>query len=251
MPGRPIVSGIGTLTEYISAYVDYHLQPLLSLIPSFIQDSTHFLNKLTNLPPLVNDTILVTLDVSALYTNIPHREGILACSKIMALNGITQHVEISQLIKFILAHNNFMFNDRHYLQIKGTAMGTRMAPSYANIFMHFLEQDILAKSPSKPSFYVRYIDDIFMLWEHGKQELDRFFSFVNNFHDSIKFTIECSTESIPFLDVLVRINHGNLETSVYSKPTDRHAYLHFNSFHPRHIKESIVYSQLLRYRCIC
>ena len=205
VPGRPIVSGIGTLTEYISAYVDRFLQPLLFTIPSYIQDSTDFLNKLNAIPSLDEGVILVTMDVSALHTNIPHDEGVLACDKLMAAKGITQHTELSQLIKFILEHNNFIFNDRHYLQVKGTAMGTRMAPSYANIFMHYLEQQIITLSPCKPCFYVRYIDDIFMLWDKGEKELNNFFSLANDFHGSIKFTTQSSTDQIPFLDILVMI----------------------------------------------
>jgi hypothetical protein len=43
--------------------------------------------------------------------------------------------------KFIkLFINNFTFDGNHYLQINGTAMGTKMAPSYANIFMGDLEE---------------------------------------------------------------------------------------------------------------
>ena len=45
-PGRPIVSGIGTLTEYVSAFVDRELQQILADIPSYIEDTTDFLNKL-------------------------------------------------------------------------------------------------------------------------------------------------------------------------------------------------------------
>jgi hypothetical protein len=40
----------------------------------------------------------------------------------------------------VLKKNNFTFNGDHYLQINGTAMGTNMAPSYANIFMGKLEK---------------------------------------------------------------------------------------------------------------
>ncbi len=45
-PGRPIISGIGTLTELISGYIDNILKPLLPDIPSYIRDTTDFLNKL-------------------------------------------------------------------------------------------------------------------------------------------------------------------------------------------------------------
>ncbi|XP_033120928.1 uncharacterized protein LOC117120039 [Anneissia japonica] len=44
-PGRPIVSGNGTLTEHISGFVDSILNPLLPFIPSFVQDTTDFLRK--------------------------------------------------------------------------------------------------------------------------------------------------------------------------------------------------------------
>ena len=43
-PFRPIISGIGCLTENMSAYVDKILQPFLPKLSSFIQDTTQFLN---------------------------------------------------------------------------------------------------------------------------------------------------------------------------------------------------------------
>ena len=71
-PGRPIISCNGHPTERISEFVDYHLKPLVQTLPSFIKDTTHFLLQKDN-------AILVTLDVSSLYTNIPRSEGIDAC----------------------------------------------------------------------------------------------------------------------------------------------------------------------------
>ena len=63
--------------------------------------------------------------------------------------------------------------------------------------------------------------------------------------------MDYSSKEICFLDVLVMIKEGLIETSVYSKPTDKHTYLHFNSFHPHHSKQSIVFSQLIRYKRLC
>ena len=65
--------------------------------------------------------------------------------------------------------NNFEFGDQHFLQIHGTAMGTRMAPSYANIFMGKLEQELLAHAREKPAVWWQYIDDVFALWNHGEE----------------------------------------------------------------------------------
>ena len=77
-PGRPIVSANGHPTKRISEYVTNILNPLVFKLPSFIKDTTHFLNKLSSLDNLPNNSLLVSLDVSSLYTNIPHSEGIQA-----------------------------------------------------------------------------------------------------------------------------------------------------------------------------
>ena len=50
---------------------------------------------------------------------------------------------------------------------------------------------------------------------------------------------------------MVRINGDKFETDLYSKPTDCHQFLEFNSAHPIHIKKSIVYSQGLRIKRLC
>ena len=64
--------------------MDYHLRPLVRTIPSYIKDTTDFLMKVQSLTNLASNNLLVTLDVSSLYTNIHHEEGIAACTE--ALN---------------------------------------------------------------------------------------------------------------------------------------------------------------------
>ena len=141
-PGRPIISGIGTLTEPLSGFIDSILNPYVNSIPSFVQDTTHFLRILSDIPPLPPSSLLVTLDVSALYSNIPHADGILACKEFLTKKGQPPNFvnDICRLIEFVLKHNDFSFNKKNFLQMKGTAMGTKMAPSFANIFMACLEE---------------------------------------------------------------------------------------------------------------
>ena len=67
--------------------------------------------------------------------------------------------------------NNFTFNDKNYLQIHGIAMGTRMEPSYANLFLAKFETDALSRAPYQPHTWWRYIDDIFMIWTHSVDDL--------------------------------------------------------------------------------
>ena len=70
---------------------------------------------------------------------------------------------LTSLTHFILTHNYFSFNSLHYLLVKGPAIGTRMAPSYANLFMGSLEEDFMNSEDSKPDLWLRFIDDIFLL----------------------------------------------------------------------------------------
>ena len=74
---------------------------------------------------------------------------------------------------------------------------------------------------------------------------------LNKFHPNLSFTYETSKEMVNFLDLNVSLRNGAISTDLYVKPTDGHQYLHYKSFHPEHIKNSILYSQALRLSRIC
>ena len=74
-PGRPIVSAIGSPTEKISAFLDFFLQPYLPKLRSYVKDTGHFLYLIDQLGRLPDNAILVTLDVTSLYTNITLEEA--------------------------------------------------------------------------------------------------------------------------------------------------------------------------------
>ena len=57
---------------------------------------------------------------------------------------------ICDLIRMILTMNIFTVDDKHYLQVHGTAMGTKLAPSFANLFLGLFETKALAKALFKP-----------------------------------------------------------------------------------------------------
>ncbi|KAI8513414.1 hypothetical protein Bbelb_100530 [Branchiostoma belcheri] len=73
-PGRPIISANECATERISEFADFHLRPLVQRLPSYIKDTTDFLQKLHTLGKIPSTAKLVTLDVSSLYTNIPTKK---------------------------------------------------------------------------------------------------------------------------------------------------------------------------------
>ena len=255
-PGRPIISANGAPTEKISQFVDHFLNPPTQKLRSFVKDTTHFLQILDNIGILPPNCILVTLDVSSLYTNIPNDEGIAAARDTLHRSrpgpGVKPTNEsLVKLLELVLKRNNFQFNGNNYLQVGGTAMGTKLAPGYAVNYMGVFEENNVYNFLITPLLYLRYIDDIFIIWQHGKDNLDIFIDHLNSCSDHIKFTSETSTEQVAFLDTIVQLRNNQIETDLYSKPTDSHNYLMYDSAHPQRCKDSIPYSQFLRIRRIC
>ena len=226
-------------------------------LPSYVKDTTDFIKKLESLPEDPGQQkILVTMDVRSLYTNIPNDKGIEAVQHFFRQrarpgDGILSKV-ISVFLRLILTVNNFVFNDQNFIQINGCSMGTKCAPPYACLFMgKFENQYILPRIQQKISMYVRYIDDIFLIWKGSEQELKEFLEVINTIHPSIKFDYKFSRERIEFLDTIVKLVNNKLSTTLYTKPTDRRAYLHAQSYHPSSTKRSIAFSQATRLRRIC
>ena len=254
-PGRPVVNSINSPTAAISKYVDYQLQPIVTQLPSYVKDTTDFINKLDLVKTVPTNCILVTMDVKSLYTNIPHNEGLEATKKFMSRHNIKPSliVIVTTLLSLILTLNNFIFNGINYLQKIGVAMGTKCAPTYANIFMgDFEEKYIYPFLGQCSTLYLRFIDDIFMIWNGSQDELNTFIETLNQQHNTIKFDIKTSTKEIDFLDTKVFIDENNLlKTKLYTKDTDTHNYLHRKSAHPENLKRAIPYGQALRIRRIC
>ena len=121
------------------------------------------------------------------------------------------------------------------------------------LFMHNLEEKLLRNAPTKPCFYARFIDDIFMIFDQGEEKLKEFINYMNTGHDTIKFTAEYSRKKISFLDVTVKVDrHTNrLYTELFTKETDTQNYLHYSSAHPKHCKRGVPKGEFLRIRRNC
>ena len=190
-----------------------------------------------------------------LVVNKKKNNGLDACRRFLTSDTYTRNqlpVEcILSLIRLVLENNHFQFNNDNYLQKLGTAMGSTMAPAYASLFMGKLEQDFLKSRSLAPSIWLRFLDDIFMVWDHSIESLHSFIDALNSFHPSIKFTYNISTKTVNFLDVTVSKSE-NLEfvTNVYVKSTNVHKYVEYSSCHHKSCKNGIPYSQGKRYRRI-
>ena len=209
-------------------------------IPSYVQDKIDFLRKINQIDFVPDSSYLVSLDVKSLYTNIPNAEGLKSVKT--SLEKYSKRTASTKVITTFLALkltlNNFIFKFKNYLQIKGCAMGTICAPSYANIFMDHLERKFIY--PFIKTFFLiclRFIDDIFFIWTGSKTDLEKFLNALNTKHPSIKFEYEISREIISFLDTEIYIKNSKLHTKIFRKKTDHQTFLNVSSEHPKSLKK--------------
>ena len=262
---RPICSGSEGVTVKLSEFIDSFLGPAARKTKSYVKDTTDFVNKVKNvcLPTSTDPVFLATMDVTSLYTNIDHSEGVEACMKFLDARNNKRFPtnRLCSLIYFILKSNTMRFLDTFYHQIKGTAMGTPMAVNYANLFMSSFENDLLADYSSihgtQPFLWLRYIDDIFFVWVGSEESLHGFIDFAKQysatkkFKSNITFTSMHSNQSVQFLDTVVHLEGDRLTTDLFSKPTAAHDFLHRSSYHPQHLLNALPKSQFIRIRRIC
>lgn len=261
-PLRPIVSQIDSPCYNLSKYLDYLLTTAEKSIPYLLQDTTRFLQLIKTLPATLENTILFTIDVTSLYTVLPHKMVIEYVTEmyeetISNWNNFTPELRpvpdyvIKRILNTVLSQTFFSFNGKNYTQNYGITMGSSSSVKIANITLFKHLQKILPNYKGKlPDVQFRLIDDIFGTMHGTDIELHDFVEFLNNSHTSIKFTVESSKSEIPFLDTLVYIDNNKIKTRLYKKPTDNKQYLHYSSEHPTHMKNSIPYAQALRYRRI-
>ncbi|XP_075208158.1 uncharacterized protein LOC142313057 [Anomaloglossus baeobatrachus] len=255
-PGRPIVAGIGSIFEQLCAYLDFYLQPFALRLESYVRDSADLISQLEELN-IPEGTILVTMDVESLYTNISHDLGMGAVSYYLSgrSTGTRDHDEfLLNMLSLILNLNYFVFDRIFYKQVSGTAMGARCAPSYANIYLGWWEETVVRNMAiyEKHVFrWFRYLDDVLMLWTGPWEECEEFISELNNNVFNIYLTSHLSLTTVDFLDLKLSLENSRIITDLFRKPTSTNSFLHYSSFHPGHLRNGIPKGQFLRLRRNC
>src|SRR5271156_5388276 len=203
------------------------------------------------LPPT---SFLFTLDVESLFTSIPTALGVATIKKFLSTHPCPKRPDnlILDLLDINLTRNDFIFNNKCYLQVSGSAMGKRFSPAYANLFMADLEAKAIDDSPLKPFLWFRFIDDVFGVWTHDLDNFVKFVKHLNSINSNIKFTSNYNDSDIVFLDLKVskvidNSNNCSFNFTVNFKNTDNHKLLNRRSYHPQSIFTSITYSQILRF----
>jgi hypothetical protein len=86
-----------------------------------------------------------------------------------------------------------------------------------------------------PRIYLRYVDDIFAVIK--KNDVENIREKLSSQFDSINFTVEIEQDNqLPFLDILVKKEEGNLSFSIYRKPTSTQLFIQNDSSHSKQHK---------------
>lgn len=257
-PGRPIVSGIGSVLEPLSQFADQFLKPLVQKTPTYLKDTRDLLNLLDGQPYNENTMLLVGLDVESLYTSLPQQKTMDTLEDILFTeewNYRTPRHFVLECCRLALTENYFEYEGTLFGQCHGTSMGSKFAPSVAGLYLSVFEQEHI-QAPTNPfcsgiKLWRRYIDDVIMIWEDTQEVLMEFLTWINTRDDCLKFTCTADSKHLDFLDVTIFANHGTLQTKTFYKPTARNSMLSYKSFHPRPLRDNLPYGQFLRLRRNC
>lgn len=191
-PGRPIISGIGSVHSRLGEYLDVFLQPLAGKGQAFIKYSKDVIDLLKQIK--VNDsTQLVTIDVESLYPNIKQMGALASVAwamKNLSDLRLNQRRLILEGLRMAMENIFFWHTHKFYKQIKGVGMGNKYAPSVANIFLNkWEEEEIFRRCWLHIQAYKRFLDNILIVWKGSQQELDKIVQHIGANHNGIKFTV--------------------------------------------------------------
>ena len=152
---------------------------------------------------------IASLGVESLFTNIPLEKTIKNCVNNLFSNkffsGKLSRKDLYDILKPATTESSFIFDNQHYKQIDGVAIGSPLGPTLANAFLSHYEKIWLndCSSQFKPVVYRHYIDDIFVLF-NSKEYLKHFANYMNSKDKNINFTFGTEdSNNFSFLDVKI------------------------------------------------
>ena len=200
--------------------------------------------------------LMVNFDVKFLLTNIPLQEAVdLISDKIYDKNSNANQLPIKKKIfKKLLnlaTKRMFLYKDKLFQQIDGVSMSSPLGPIIADFFLAETKTRLLLQQlNSTPKVYFRYVDDIFAIFNNEADSME-FLNRLNSQHKNLQFTMEKSTNTLPFLDMELKIHNNNLQSWIWRKPTHTGVFLNFKAICPLKWKSNLISCKLNRAKNIC
>ena len=219
-PLRPILSAFKTPSYKLAQFLITGLSLFVNNI--FTLKNSYDFKRILEERKFPKSAFLTSFDVTSLFTNVPVKETIDIAVQLMYNNGnsfrnMAQN-DFRKLLELCTHDNHFLFNNEHYSQFEGFAMGNPLSATMANLFLSFHEQQWLDECPLsfKPIVYKRYVDDCFVIFKR-KSHANKFLNYLNKQHRNINFTIELEEQNkINFLDcTMEKVEDGNLISLIF------------------------------------
>lgn len=261
LASRPIVNQRNFLLTKVYGAIHTHYSNKLNSNPEshklICKGNNDLLNRLDILNiKCKNNTInlsklsMLSIDVTNLYGNI-NLDEILRTVRTVYNYHNKEELMFYKLLNIVLKTTIIESENKLYLQRNGISMGARYSPSLANFYLYY-NFDVLFKpliDTNKVLFYVRYLDDILVIYDHSLINMDHFVTeTLNKQHTSIQFTTEHTNDinSINFLDLTIQLNkqRNTIIYHNYGKPLNCNTMLHDLAFFTA--KNGLIKSQFIR-----
>ena len=124
----------------------------------------NFKNKIKKLGKLSGNITLVTANVVALFSSIPHEDGLETLRERLVQSEVLKLPvnNIATMAEFVLKNNILEINGKVKQQVSGTAIVTKFAPRYACIYMGETKTKFLKTQELQPLVWFGYIGDILL-----------------------------------------------------------------------------------------
>ena len=136
--------------------------PIVKSLPSYIKDTNHALEIFRHFNFSGENKLIFTIDITSLYTVISNNERLHTLRFFFdqrTIKGPSSET-LLRLAELVLTLNCCSFADNHYKQVNGVAMGSKMGPTYANLFVSYIENQLFNQfNSTKPELYGGYIGD--------------------------------------------------------------------------------------------
>ena len=248
IPVRPVLSMPGSVYHPIANVVT----KWLNVVPECqINTSTKQVADSLKEVQLEDDEVIVSFDVSSLYTNVPVQEAIDVCADLL-YSGKHEVPPVDketfkELLRLCTCNVVMKTHNGFYRQTDGLAMGSPPAPLLANGWLSKYDPSI----GENAKLYARYMDDI--LRSIKRAEVQQKLAEINSYHPFLKFTIEEEDDqlALPFLDMLIYRLGTLLYSTWYNKPTDTGLVMNYHALAPRRYKQSVVAGFVYRIHRAC
>ncbi|XP_067126128.1 uncharacterized protein [Centruroides vittatus] len=171
---------------------------------------------------LMNDEVGTVMDYESMYPSVNLTSCFNALTEFLIEHnpGLAAHVEDLNGLADLMCYQSFFgFDGVTYKQKKGVPMGSPMSGLLCELVVRQLEKDILRSFEEYIVMYKRYVDDVLIIWKDERKIGDFLIAMNDNPHGLQLKMEQKSRTQLHFLDINIKFRRGDIQTSVYLKPT--------------------------------